>query len=281
MKGKRTRRQRAALSTDPLALTMACSSSEDRASNIASDNLSSSSAGEDSSVDRAAEGHAHAGVEEDMANCLILLSRGETGKPTPQADHPTAVTSSSGGSGGDKVTGVDSYRCKTCDRCFSSFQALGGHRASHKKPRPAENVYDKLTAANSLVGDADRSSFTALSLQIIPTTGQGFLSGSGRKPKVHECSICRAEFTSGQALGGHMRRHRTPVSAALTATGVGGTASNISFEAEEAGKNSRNVLRLDLNLPAPEGRESELSSLTMPKDQVLVFSASPLVDCYY
>lgn len=258
MKGKRTRRQRAVLPADPLALTMACSSSEDRASNIASDNVSSSDAGEDSSV--------------DMANCLILLSRGETAKPTPPADHPAAVTSSSGGSGGDKVTGVDSYRCKTCDRCFPSFQALGGHRASHKKPRPTENVYDNLTAANSLVGDADRSSFTALSLQIIPT---------GRKPKVHECSICRAEFTSGQALGGHMRRHRAPVSAAPTATGVGSAASNISFEAEEAGKNSRNVLRLDLNLPAPEGRESELSSLTMPKDQVLVFSASPLVDCYY
>nr|GMC57494.1 zinc finger protein ZAT11-like [Ipomoea batatas]GMD86097.1 zinc finger protein ZAT11-like [Ipomoea batatas]GME11403.1 zinc finger protein ZAT11-like [Ipomoea batatas] len=28
------------------------------------------------------------------------------------------------------------------------------------------------------------------------------------KPKTHECSICGVEFALGQALGGHMRRHR-------------------------------------------------------------------------
>ena len=28
------------------------------------------------------------------------------------------------------------------------------------------------------------------------------------KTKVHECSICGVEFPVGQALGGHMRRHR-------------------------------------------------------------------------
>ncbi|ONK62328.1 uncharacterized protein A4U43_C07F2760 [Asparagus officinalis] len=28
------------------------------------------------------------------------------------------------------------------------------------------------------------------------------------KPKVHGCSICGVEFAIGQALGGHMRRHR-------------------------------------------------------------------------
>lgn len=63
------------------------------------------------------------------------------------------------------------FECKTCNRQFPSFQALGGHRASHKKPR--------------LAGD-----------------------GSLLKPKMHECSICGLEFAVGQALGGHMRRHR-------------------------------------------------------------------------
>lgn len=28
------------------------------------------------------------------------------------------------------------------------------------------------------------------------------------KAKTHECSICGLEFELGQALGGHMRRHR-------------------------------------------------------------------------
>ncbi|KAE8688865.1 Zinc finger protein ZAT12 [Hibiscus syriacus] len=69
------------------------------------------------------------------------------------------------------------FACKTCNKRFSSFQALGGHRASHKKPR--------LTG-----GDAPE----------IPV--------SPKKPKTHECSICGLEFSIGQALGGHMRRHR-------------------------------------------------------------------------
>jgi C2H2-type zinc finger len=63
------------------------------------------------------------------------------------------------------------FECKTCNRRFPSFQALGGHRASHKKPRLAED-------------------------------------GSLLKTKLHECSICGLEFAVGQALGGHMRRHR-------------------------------------------------------------------------
>lgn len=67
------------------------------------------------------------------------------------------------------------FECKTCNRQFGSFQALGGHRASHKKPRIVDGHYKQ-------------------SLQV--------------KPKVHECSICGLEFAIGQALGGHMRRHR-------------------------------------------------------------------------
>ncbi|KAF3795048.1 Zinc finger protein [Nymphaea thermarum] len=30
------------------------------------------------------------------------------------------------------------YECKTCGRCFRSFQALGGHRRSHKKAKDGE-----------------------------------------------------------------------------------------------------------------------------------------------
>ncbi|GJN36291.1 hypothetical protein PR202_gb25138 [Eleusine coracana subsp. coracana] len=66
------------------------------------------------------------------------------------------------------------FVCKTCNRVFPSFQALGGHRASHKKPR--------------LDGEGGDLSLA--------------------KPKLHGCSICGLEFAIGQALGGHMRRHR-------------------------------------------------------------------------
>ncbi|MCI18727.1 zinc finger protein ZAT5-like, partial [Trifolium medium] len=33
---------------------------------------------------------------------------------------------------------------------------------------------------------------------------QGLKAINGNKGKIHECSICGSEFTSGQALGGHM-----------------------------------------------------------------------------
>ncbi|OIW07292.1 hypothetical protein TanjilG_11926 [Lupinus angustifolius] len=77
------------------------------------------------------------------------------------------------------------YECKTCKRWFPSFQALGGHRASHKKPRLM------------MVKDRDIDNQLVLNSQSLS------------KPKTHECSICGLEFALGQALGGHMRRHRT------------------------------------------------------------------------
>ncbi|CAA3033204.1 zinc finger protein ZAT12-like [Olea europaea var. sylvestris] len=97
-----------------------------------------------------------------MANCLMLLSNG----------------------GGTFYSAVDSsaarvFECKTCNRQFPSFQALGGHRASHKKLR--------------LMGEQH----------------SGELRTSPEKPKTHECPVCGMEFAIGQALGGHMRKHRT------------------------------------------------------------------------
>ena len=87
------------------------------------------------------------------ANVLILLSESET---THGPRHSGRL-----------------FGCKTCNRQFASFQALGGHRASHKKPRiPGEKIFPK------------------------------------GKPRTHECPICKVEFSMGQALGGHMRRHR-------------------------------------------------------------------------
>lgn len=89
----------------------------------------------------------------DMAKMLVFLSHNNTDMMPHHSDHGRV------------------FECKTCNKQFSSFQALGGHRASHKKPR--------------LAGEDGTS-----------------------KPRMHECPICGLEFAIGQALGGHMRRHR-------------------------------------------------------------------------
>ncbi|XP_010455559.1 PREDICTED: zinc finger protein ZAT12-like [Camelina sativa] len=106
-------------------------------------------------------------VDVTAANCLMLLSR--VGQ-----EHVD---------GGGDLKRV--FTCKTCLKEFHSFQALGGHRASHKKP----------------INNSNET-----------------LSSSGLVKKVkttsHPCPICGVEFPMGQALGGHMRRHRNESGAA-------------------------------------------------------------------
>ncbi|RAL46129.1 hypothetical protein DM860_006283 [Cuscuta australis] len=89
-----------------------------------------------------------------MANCMSILSRLDDNRIPLMA--------------GDKE-----FECKTCRKRFHSFQALGGHRASHKKPR--------------IYGDG---------------------AEDGRSKKLHLCSVCGMEFDKGQSLGGHMSKHR-------------------------------------------------------------------------
>ncbi|XP_030512566.1 zinc finger protein ZAT12-like [Rhodamnia argentea] len=173
-----------------------------------------------------------------MANCLMLLSRGVEFESVVDSSLPHRV-----------------FECKTCNRQFSSFQALGGHRASHKKPRLAS-------------GDEAAQS-------------QGS-SSSPAKPKTHECSICGLEFAIGQALGGHMRRHRAATSegaAARTAAAGAPPLSQISVVSPAQvpvvkKSNSQRVLWLDLNL-TPMENESDLEFRLGTKT-----AAPAAIDCY-
>ncbi|KAM3236497.1 zinc finger protein ZAT11 [Capsicum annuum] len=142
-----------------------------------------------------------------MANYLMLFSH-------RQNHFDTSMTNSPG-----KV-----FECKTCNRQFSSFQALGGHRASHKKPR--------------LMGELN------FQMPISPP-----------KPKIHECSICGLEFPIGQALGGHMRRHR----GMLNENNRNNNIHQVPHHVVKKLKSSR-VLCLDLNL-TPLENDIELFKL--------------------
>ncbi|XP_004246607.1 zinc finger protein ZAT5 [Solanum lycopersicum] len=218
--------------------------------------------------------------EEDMANCLILLAQGHNfQKSSSLSQSPT----------------LDVYQCKTCNRSFPSFQALGGHRASHKKPKTLEDQIKNLKsndhhhhqqAENNIRLKLNNNDdhVTTLSLQIPNNSNNN--SNNKNKNRVHECSICGAEFNSGQALGGHMRRHRPlPNSIAITSNHHIHEESHHHHHHDQQiiKNNTRAFLSLDLNLPAPEDdHRPENSKFTFAtKEQVIVFSASSLVDCHY
>lgn len=131
------------------------------------------------------------------------------------------------------------YECKTCNRTFPSFQALGGHRASHKKPKTADSAPDRKISPPP---EEKEAKITVMTL----ANRIGYLDNSKGKDKVHECSICGAKFGSGQALGGHMRRHRSALTAKVETNVDSDTLSR------EASEKSQNAFALDLNFPPEE-----------------------------
>ncbi|CAI0451745.1 unnamed protein product [Linum tenue] len=116
--------------------------------------------------------------EEYLALCLVMLARGTTNLDfSPQPARSASP-------------------CTVCGKAFSSYQALGGHKASHRK---------------SVSGDpADAA----------PVTGGG---------KSHVCTICHKSFPTGQALGGHKRCHYDGGVTVSEGVGSTTTTSNRGF----------------------------------------------------
>ncbi|KAI3461365.1 hypothetical protein Pfo_018028 [Paulownia fortunei] len=224
--------------------------------------------------------------DEDMANCLILLARGSS-PPQVEEGIKAAENKFSSRKFTEMATttngkvGIYVYECKTCNRTFPSFQALGGHRASHKKPKPTTTDNDQKKSPPPPPDDQEEEEgqFTRFNTITPPPSTQlpnKSCHNDQNKPKIHECSICGSEFASGQALGGHMRRHR-PAPSASTRTG---TSIDNDSSSHDVGEKPRNMLALDLNLPAPP--EDDKFHQFPPKQQPhLVFSAASLVDCHY
>ena len=161
--------------------------------------------------------------EEYLALCLIMLAQGGRGDVATQLRHhspppppPPALTLT--------------YKCTVCNKAFPSYQALGGHKASHRK----------------LAGTEDQPTASA-----VPSNASNPLpSVNASGTKIHECSICHKTFSSGQALGGHKRCHYDSGS-------NGGSSGDYAITWSQSDVTQRWSIHshrdFDLNLPALTG----------------------------
>ncbi|KAF5479464.1 hypothetical protein F2P56_000282 [Juglans regia] len=183
--------------------------------------------------------------EEDGALCLIMLSR-DKGSTKGKEKAQEVVEGIVDDHKDEDHEGTDNYpchirtsrprvkfSCETCSKVFRSYQALGGHKASHKKNKNQFHEED-------------------------------FKEGNGHRISSHggcvvdqrqfECPYCSKVFESGQALGGHKKVHLSNLGNARNAT------------------KPRHKL-IDLNLPAPvdedevNGQLVDLSSTVPNADQ--------------
>ncbi|XWS33502.1 hypothetical protein CRYUN_Cryun22dG0088800 [Craigia yunnanensis] len=135
--------------------------------------------------------------EEYLALCLLMLAQGTTTRTSSSAAAKNSL---------------NNYKCRVCNKAFPSYQALGGHKASHRK-----------------LNGADEHPTTTPATNLPPMNNAG--------SKIHMCSICYRTFSSGQALGGHKRCHYE-------------SGCNNNSGSDGVKSSSQSQRDFDLNLPA-------------------------------
>ncbi|XVE76918.1 hypothetical protein DITRI_Ditri13aG0019000 [Diplodiscus trichospermus] len=170
-------------------------------------------------------------AEEDVAFCLMMLSKDnwkskqhideedddtEIEKSTEETDESEEYLKIRKMMNRNRTT-RSKYRCETCNKVFKSYQALGGHRASHKKIK----AYNNSPATHETEMNPENVGNCSMT-----------------EKKIHECPVCFRVFSSGQALGGHKRSH---------------AIGQVTTMAETQIKSSKKLgdSLIDLNLPAP------------------------------
>ncbi|CAI9769994.1 unnamed protein product [Fraxinus pennsylvanica] len=225
----------------------------------------------------------HMDDDEFLALSLVMLSRGapctsgntncatvETKndiKPVPITSERTTVKkkiklslSSFPSTGMVAAQPQNPYQCSVCNKAFQSYQALGGHKASHGIK------YSSATATASKDGHLSPSTSTVTASN---TTSLKLTA------KHHKCTICHKVFSTGQALGGHKRCHYEGV------IGGGNKSSITSSEGAASHSHGHNhtVRDFDLNLPAsPEIALDLILYRPEDKSQIIIYEQEQEVE---
>jgi hypothetical protein len=165
-------------------------------------------------------------VEEHLALSLLMLARGHRDQHT--------------------LSPAQEHTCSVCGKAFPSYQALGGHKASHRpKPAPAFMQEPAATGAAS------------------PAASSSTSSGVGAGGKVHECTVCKKTFPTGQALGGHKRCHyEGPIG--------GGSAAAVASRGFDLNLPALPDIVTERCMQAAADEEEVLSTLAFKKPRLMI-----------
>ncbi|PWA76122.1 zinc finger, C2H2-like protein [Artemisia annua] len=156
------------------------------------------------------------------------------------------------------------FACVTCNKSFHSYQALGGHKASHNKLKGDFNLktqnenkiehkpmldYDQTVNGYDSKTSNGYQESTSFNLEV------GFLKKKKVVSGVHECPICFKIFSSGQALGGHKRAH-------LVSEAKLNQENNMNVIHKPDGRVCETRGFLDLNMLPEEEEEMNMSNST-------------------
>ncbi|GJS64505.1 zinc finger protein ZAT3-like protein [Tanacetum coccineum] len=136
-------------------------------------------------------------TEEDeyVAGCLLMLAKAPTilASSSYQQHHHSGSLETLA----IQMSDTESrFECSSCKKVFGSHQALGGHRASHKNVKGCFAI--TRNDGGGPIEELEEGEFVNRYDRI------GEVSSSSQQ---HRCNICSKIFSSGQALGGHKRRH--------------------------------------------------------------------------
>ncbi|KAI5084827.1 hypothetical protein GOP47_0000996 [Adiantum capillus-veneris] len=171
------------------------------------------------------------------------------------------------------------YQCSTCKKCFNSHQALGGHRASHRKmkgcfaqTKNSVKVLQVESINEEYIEEEDDLSTEQKRVWQAGAEGRGGhpawqiaedrgttcqldgAASSKTKSAGHECSICHRVFASGQALGGHKRCHWNGDRLITDTASVASSNRQVSLDGSSLKDNPSRPAKedaIDLNFPAP------------------------------
>lgn len=145
--------------------------------------------------------------DELLALCLVMLARDHTNKSSNTSTRTIPPLSLS-------------FKCSICTKSFSSYQALGGHKSSHRRP----------TGPLDLVRRGPST--------VAPSASSG--ESSGASGGAHQCNVCYRSFATGQALGGHKRCHYWDITTTTSTNNYSNSTTTNS-----------SIRNFDLNFPPP------------------------------